>query len=78
MKIKGNLSLSSFHKSIISLALKTNELDEKIHLFISLPIMVRWNPPIQRGSKTHLLFILNAILGMKFFLHSSRTFLFPS
>jgi hypothetical protein len=37
MKIKGNLSLSNFHQSIISLALKTNELDEKIHLSISLP-----------------------------------------
>jgi hypothetical protein len=34
--------------------------------------------PIQWGLETHLLLILNAILGMKLFLHSSRTFLFPS
>jgi hypothetical protein len=31
--------------------------------------MVRWKPPIQWGFETHLLLILNAILGMTLSLH---------
>jgi hypothetical protein len=49
MKMKGNPSLPSLHESIISLALKTNELDENFYLSIPLPIMVKWNPPHPMG-----------------------------
>jgi hypothetical protein len=46
---EGKSFFASFHQSIISLALKTNELDENVYLSISLPIMVKWNPPHQMG-----------------------------
>jgi hypothetical protein len=55
MKMKGNHSLPRLNQPAISLALKTNEVDEKIYLSISLPIMVKQNFPIEWGLKTHLL-----------------------
>jgi hypothetical protein len=45
-EVEGKSFYAKSPPTIISLVLKTNELDEKIHLFISLPIMVRWKPPI--------------------------------
>jgi hypothetical protein len=45
MKMKGNSFLPSLHQSVISLALRTNELDEKIHLSIPLSNHGEMEPP---------------------------------